>query len=149
MADKKMNPTLKDMRLEKGAYLIGNFDGKDRYIRFDLNAFAEMENIYGDMEQAEAKLAEGSIKEIRRILWIGLIWDEAILDDVTGEPIGYKITPYQVGTWLDTSNMSAVIKELTMAINASLPEEEKTTTTNVTPITKHALAAAGEEPDPN
>jgi hypothetical protein len=147
MATQKMNPSLEDMRPESGAYLIGEFDGKKRYIKFDLNAFAEMERLYGDMDKANDALSKGSMADIRKILWLGLIWDEAILDEDTGEPIKYTITPYQVGGWLNTTNMKKVIGDLTAAINGSLPKEEADAP--VVPITQHALAAAGEEPDPN
>jgi hypothetical protein len=99
------------------------------------------------MDKANDALSKGSMADIRKILWLGLIWDEAILDEDTGEPIKYTITPYQVGGWLNTTNMKKVIGDLTAAINGSLPKEEADAP--VVPITQHALAAAGEEPDPN
>jgi hypothetical protein len=152
MADKvKSNPALEDMRPEAGAYCIGEFGGKKRYIKFDLNAFAEMERLYGDMDKANEALSKGSMQDIRKILWLGLIWDEAILDEITGEPVRYSITPYEVGSWLNTTNMKKVIGDLTDAINGALPKEDgpQKAEAAVVPITKHALAAAGEEPDPN
>lgn len=143
-----VNPTLEDMRPAEGAYCIGTFNGKKRYIKFDLNAFAEMERIYGDMDAANEALSKGSMNDIRKILWLGLLWDEAVLDEVTGEPIKYNITPYEVGSWLNTTNMKKVIGDLTDAINGSLPAQEDDTPA-VTPITQNALAAAGDESDPN
>jgi hypothetical protein len=151
MAKKVVNPALDDMRPEMGAYHIGFFGGKDRYIKFDLNAFAEMERLYGDMDKANDALSKGSMIDIRKILWLGLIWDEAVLDEVTGEPIKYNLTPYEVGSWLNTTNMKEIMTDITLAINGSLPAEEgeANDSSNITPITKHALAAAGDEPDPN
>ncbi len=153
MPDKvKSNPALEDICPEAGAYCIGEFGGKKRYIKFDLNAFAEMERIYGDMDKANEALSKGSMQDIRKILWLGLIWDEAVLDEITGEPIKYNITPYVVGSWLNTTNMKKVIGDLTAAINGSLPKDDVESAKQeaaVVPITKHALAAAGEEPDPN
>lgn len=151
VSEVKVNPSLEDMRPDAGAYYIGVFAGKKRYIRFDLNAFAEMERIYGDMDRVQEALSKGSMQDVRRILWAGLIWDEAVLDEVTGEPIKYNITPYLVGSWLNTSNMKSVISSLTAAMNGSLPAPEggAETEANVVPITKHALAAAGEKTDPN
>lgn len=153
MAQQNINPTLEDMRPDAGAYLIGEFGGKKRYIKFDLNAFAEMERIYGDMDKANDALSKGSMSDIRKILWLGLLWDEAVLDETTGEPIRYNITPYEVGSWLNTTNMKKVIGDLTSAINGSLPKEatgpDNQPVAPVVPITQHALAAAGEEPDPN
>lgn len=148
-----INPALEELRPDAGAYLIGEFGGKKRYIKFDLNAFAEMERLYGDMDKANDALSKGSMADIRKILWLGLLWDEAVLDETTGEPIKYNITPYQVGSWLNTTNMKQVIGDLTSAINGSLPkeatDENNKPVAPVVPITQHALAAAGEEPDPN
>lgn len=146
----RANPALDDLRPENGAYYIGNFGGKPRYIRFDLNAFAEMERLYGDMEQANEALSKGSMQDIRKIMWLGLIWDEAVLDEITGEPIKYNLTPYEVGSWLNATNMKQIVGDLTNAINASVPQEEQQGGPEpVQAMSKHALAAAGDESDPN
>lgn len=105
------------------SYYIGTFDCQQRYVRFDLNAFAEMEKIYGSMEAANEALSRGTMQDIRKILWLGLIHDQAVLDEVTGEPIKYNLTVYQVGKWLTPSNMKEVMQKLMDAINGSLPED--------------------------
>lgn len=150
MADK-----LNDIR--GGYYPIGVFpegndtDGKprgeERYVRYDLNAFAEMERIYGSMEAANEALAKGSMADVRRILWLGLIHNQAILDEITGEPIGYKLTMYEVGKWLTPKNMKAVMEKLNDAISGSVPTatSEDKTTAAVTPAQAAALAVAEEE----
>ena len=81
--------------IRPGYHHIGNFGGKDRYVRYDLNAFAEMERLYGSMEAANNALTRGSMTDVRRILWLGLIHDQAVLDEVTGEPIKYNLTVYE------------------------------------------------------
>lgn len=105
------------------SYYIGTFDCQQRYVRFDLNAFAEMEKLYGSMEAANEALSRGTMQDIRKILWLGLIHDQAVLDEVTGEPIKYNLTVYQVGKWLTPSNMKEVMQKLMDAINGSLPED--------------------------
>ncbi len=105
------------------SYYIGTFDCQQRFVRFDLNAFAEMEKIYGSMEAANEALSRGTMQDIRKILWLGLIHDQAVLDEVTGEPIKYNLTVYQVGKWLTPSNMKEVMQKLMDAINGSLPED--------------------------
>lgn len=141
---------LENIRPNPTGHCIGEFGGKKRYIKFDLNAFAEMEKMYGSMDKANEALQGGSMVEIRKVLWLGLIWDEAVLDEVTGEPIKYNLTPYAVGSWLDTNNMKKVIGDLTSAINGALPDaEEEEPKEKVISLTKEALKAAGEEPDPN
>lgn len=113
---------IKDVRPQRVFMELG---GKSREIKFDLNAFAELETKFGSVEQAMAILQQGSIKGIRTILWVGLIHEEAILDEKTGEPIGYNITPHQVGSWIDSSMLKLAIEQLTTALVGSLPEEEK------------------------
>ena len=130
-----------------GYYPIGNFDGQERYVRFDLNAFAEMERIYGSMEAANEALSKGSMRDVRTILWLGLIHDQAVLDEITGEPVKYKLTMFQVGKWLTPTNMKEVMSKLNEAISGSVPAEDSTTATpeGVTPAQAAALAKAEEE----
>lgn len=106
--------------------------GRERTIQFDMNAFAELENKYGSVQKAMKELQGGGMKDVRMILWVGLIHDEAIIDKDTGEATGYKITPYQVGSWIKNPDM---LKEASMKLNQafggsatsidSLPEEVK------------------------
>ena len=116
--------------IRTGYYSIGKFpegeNGVDRLVRYDLNAFAEMERIYGSMEAANDALTKGSMTDVRRILWLGLIHDQAILDEITGEPIKYKLSMYEVGQWLTPANMREVMEKLNTAISGSVPEEAAT-----------------------
>ena len=133
---------LKDVRQDVGAFYIGDFNGKPRYIRYDLNAFAEMEDRFGSMEMAQKRLEGGSMKDVRTILWLGLIWDEVELDPNTGDPIRFTISEYQVGSWMHTLNMKDIMIRLQSAIQGSLPEEA----TNAAAVN---AAAAEVVPNPN
>ena len=99
--------------------------GKVRSIKFDLNAYGELEDLYGSVEKAMAKLQTGSIKAVRAVLWAGLIHEEAVLDPTTGEPTKYNITPYQVGSWIAPDQLATVMKSLQKAMVDDLPEELK------------------------
>lgn len=139
-----MNEKLDSIRSE--FYSIGVFGGQERFVKYDLNAFAEMERMYGSMEAANEALTKGSMNDVRRILWLGLIHDQAILDEVTGEPIKYKLTLYEVGSWLTPSNMKSVMEKLNKAISGAIPDDAAATTpTGVTPAQALALAKAEEE----
>lgn len=129
--------TLNDVRNE--TYFIGEFGGQKRYVKYDLNAFAEMERIYGSMEKANEALSKGSMQDVRRILWLGLIHDQAVLDEVTGEPIRYNITMYEVGSWLTPNNMKDVMDKLNAAIGGSIPQEPSTPA-GLTPAQAQELA---------
>lgn len=115
---------LHDVRIPEGSFAIGFFDGKQRYIRFDLNAFAELEERYGTIEKAQEVLSSGSLKAVRMILWIGLIWDEVELDPFTGDVIKYTLFQRDVGRWITPHNMNEVMKTLQIAITGALPEPE-------------------------
>lgn len=136
-----------------GYYSIGVFEGTERFVRYDLNAFAEMEHIYGTMEKANEALTQGSMSDVRRILWLGLIHDQAVLDEITGEPIKYKLSMYEVGKWLTPSNMRDVMEKLNNAISGSVPSEENISTgmsaTGVTPAQAQKLAEAAEDEKAN
>lgn len=150
-----MSEKLDDIR--GGYYSIGVFpegkgaDGKplgeERYVRYDLNAFAEMERIYGSMDAANEALTKGSMTDVRRILWLGLIHDQAVLDEVTGEPVSYKLKMYEVGKWLTPTNMRTVMDKLNIAISGSVPDDIKSgaAAAGVTPAQAAALAKAEEE----
>lgn len=128
-----------------GYYSIGTFDGKERFVRFDLNAFAEMERIFGTMDAANEALSKGSMRDVRTVLWLGLIHDQAILDEITGEPIRYSITQYEVGRWLTPSNMKEVMDKLSAAIQGSVPQSDSASgEVSMTPAQAAAQAAKEE-----
>lgn len=118
---------------------------KERTLQFDLNAFAELENRYGSVDNAMKQLQQGKISDIRTILWVALIHEEVELDEVTGEPIKYNITPYQVGSWIKGPEM---LKEASMniakAFGFSMPDVD-----NIDDATKKALEEQGFRVGPN
>ena len=135
---------LDQVRVPAGAYYIGVFGGKARYIRYDLNAFAEMEDLFGSMEAAQERLQGGSMKDIRTVLWLGLIWDEVVLDEVTGDPIKYTLSQYEVGSWLTTMNLQDVMDKLQSAISGSLPDNDGSKTSAET-MNQAAAPVSGED----
>ncbi|MNU64661.1 hypothetical protein D3C71_539430 [compost metagenome] len=95
--------------------------GRERVIQYDMNAFAELETRYGNMDLAVKALSSGKVKDVRVSLWAGLIHEEAILDE-NGEPTGYNITPYQVGSWLTSpAEMNDAIIKIGTALGDSTP----------------------------
>lgn len=108
-------------------------DGKERVFQFDMNAFAELEKRFGTINQAMDSLMSGKIGDVRVILWAALIHDEVEkFDELTGEPISYKITPYDIGKWIKTPKMMqeasaklAATMGQDMPSPENLPEEVK------------------------
>ncbi|MNB69318.1 hypothetical protein D3C75_158460 [compost metagenome] len=102
--------------------------GKSRTLLFDLNSFAELERKYGSVDAAMTKLQSGSVIAARDMLWAGLIHEEAVLDEVTGEPIKYNITPFQVGSWLTVSDIESISGLINAAMASSMTQPDETST---------------------
>ncbi|MNB67612.1 hypothetical protein D3C87_865240 [compost metagenome] len=98
--------------------------GKSRTLKYDLNSFAELELKYGSVEKAMQALQSGSVIAAKNMLWAGLIHEEAVLDEVTGEPIKYNITPYQVGSWMSASDIENIGDLINNAMTSSLVQPE-------------------------
>ncbi|WDU84207.1 hypothetical protein [Caloramator sp. Dgby_cultured_2] len=89
---------------------------KERHLKFDLNAFAELEELYGDFQTAMDAMSKGSIKAIRAMLWAGLIHEDE------------KLTIKQVGSMIDMTNINEIVSAISKAISEAMPkvdDEEK------------------------
>lgn len=96
--------------------------GEERTLKYDMNAFAEIENKYGSIDAAFSSLEKGRLTDIRTLLWAGLIHDQAVLDEKTGDVIKYNITPFQVGQWIENIGMlGALSGKLTDALTKDMP----------------------------
>ena len=86
---------------------------KERHIRFDLNAFAELEEATGKtLTDSIDDIGKGSLKTVRTVLWAGLAWEDP------------ELTPQMVGSYIGMHNLSAVTEALTEAISAALPMDD-------------------------
>ena len=104
-----------DVRRPKGVPI--QLEGETYHLRFDLNAFAELEDLYGDIEEAMNAMENGSIKAIRAVLWAGLLHDHV---DEDGNP---TITARKVGSMIDLSELGEISEGLADAMKRSLPKE--------------------------
>lgn len=86
---------------------------KDRHLAYDLNAFCELEERFGTIQDAFDELQKGKIKTIRAMLYIGLLHE----DDT--------ITEKQVGGMVGISDLQEVAKKIAEAITANLPQDAK------------------------
>ena len=87
---------------------------KPRTIKFDLNAFAELEEKYGSMEKAFSAMRSGSIKAARTLLWAGLLHEDE------------SLTERKVGSLVTLENLNAVMDGITEALTEALPQDEAT-----------------------
>lgn len=103
---------LKDIKIKT---ITLNLD-KERRLKFDLNAFAELQDKYGGLNQALDSLQKAldptniDIKALRYLLWLGLINEDEAL------------TERQVGKLIDLTNIMDVIFAISEAFGDSLPD---------------------------
>lgn len=90
-------------------------DGVERELLFTLNAMAELEERYGDVQSAFDALDSGSFKAIRFMLWAGLVHNDE------------NLTEMQVGKLIDMSTLQEMVDSMTSAISDNLPEEDSNT----------------------
>lgn len=89
--------------------------GKEYEISLDLNAFAELEDMYGDPTKALEGLEKGSFKAIRDVLYAML---------KTQNP---KLTLMEVGKMIDMNNIVEITNKINASAMNSLPEADEET----------------------
>jgi len=85
-------------------------EGKEYEINLDLNAFAELEDVYGNVTEALDGLEKGSFKAIRAILY-------AIMKSQNE-----KLTLVKVGKMINMDNLVEITEKLNRTAENSLPE---------------------------
>ena len=84
---------------------------KPRTLLFDLNAFAELEDKFGSLDQAFQKMQQDSVKATRTLLWAGLLHEDE------------NLTERQVGAMISLTNVESIMEQITEALTAALPED--------------------------
>lgn len=92
---------------------------KDRQLKYTLNAFAEMEERYGSVDEAVKAMEKGSIKAIRFMLWAGLIHEDK------------SLTEEQVGDLIDIADMQEIADKMNLTMSGDLPQREEASDPNV------------------
>jgi len=108
---------VKDIRKPKGVEV--NLGGHVMRLKFDLNAFALLEEHYGDIEKAMGSLEKGSVKALRAILWAGLVHEHL---DKDGEP---TLTQREVGSMIEIQDLPMLSDLLGEALGQAFPEEKE------------------------
>lgn len=85
---------------------------KERKIAFDLNAIAELEDKYGDLDKAVDALNKAKVKDIRFFLYAAMCSYE-------------DLTEKEVGRIVNVENLNHVAEELVKIFNNSMPEVEE------------------------
>lgn len=87
--------------------------GKKYDMNFDLNAMAELEDIFGSLQIAIAELKKKKLKAVRSFLY-------AVLKS-TDE----SLTEFEVGRLIDMNNFTTIERSITKLINNAFEEGEE------------------------
>ncbi len=87
--------------------------GKKYEMNFDLNAMAELEDIFGSLQIAIAELKKKKLKAVRSFLY-------AVLKS-TDE----SLTEFEVGRLIDMNNFTTIERAITKLINNAFEEGEE------------------------
>lgn len=86
-------------------------DGVEREVILSLNAMADLEEKYGSIEAAFAKVQEGSVAAIRYLLWCILVPD--------GDE---DLTEKEVGKLIRIDNLSDIMGSLMDVLEEQMPD---------------------------
>lgn len=91
---------------------------KPRNLIFDLNAFEELENLYGTLDKALKSFSEDvkKIYHLKNFLFAGLVHEDETL------------TPKLVGTMIGYENLTSIVNMVWDAITNALPEPNEEVT---------------------
>lgn len=99
-------------RTKNSAVKITLADGKERVLRYTLNAMVELEEAYGSVDEAFRVLEEEqSLKAMRKVIWAGLLHEN--------DPL----TEQEVGNLIDIDYMKELVASVGGALTADLPSE--------------------------
>ena len=87
--------------------------GRKYEMNFDLNAMAELEDIFGTLQIAIAELKKKKLKAVRSFLY-------AVLKS-TDE----SLSEFEVGKLIDMNNFTSIEKAITKLINNAFEEDEE------------------------
>lgn len=83
-------------------------DGKERHLKYTLNALVEIEDKYGTVDAGFELLDKGSIKAARFILWAGLIHEDPDLTEI------------EVGSLMDMAYMQELMQTMGNAMKSDV-----------------------------
>lgn len=86
---------------------------KPRHIMFDLNAFGDLEEEFGDITKAFEALQGGSVNTIKKLLWMGLKHEDEFL------------TERQVGSLITFNRLTEIMELVGVAMGEGLPKNEE------------------------
>ena len=91
-----------------------SLNGRDYELKFDMNTFCELEEVYGDIDQAFEDLQNRKIKAIRALVYAAVKVDNE------------KVTLKEVGQMLTLSDLEKLGAAINEALQIAMPEADET-----------------------
>lgn len=88
-------------------------EGRFRHLKYDLNAFAEMEGDFGSINEVMDRLRSGSMKAVRDIIWAGLLHEDN------------ELTKRDVGSMIELGDLEELTPKIVEALQSALPQGEE------------------------
>lgn len=92
-------------------------DGRERTFKYTLNAFAEMEDRYGSVQEAMDMLEKENMKAVIFMIWVGLIHEDE------------KLTEKQVGNLIEIQDLKEIAEKMQAVMATDLPESDNVVAT--------------------
>lgn len=86
---------------------------RERTLKFDLNAFATLEEKHGSVQVAMEKMSQGNMAAFRTMLWCGLVHEDP------------ELTEQQVGSMVDMAALKEISEKIDQAMTMSTPSPDK------------------------
>lgn len=96
-----------------GTLVLG---GRERTLRFDLNALATLEDELGVNVLDGTVWQNMNVRTVRAMLWVGLLHEDE------------SLTLHEVGSWIDLANVEIIADQVTTALGAAMPEPDSDAT---------------------
>ena len=102
-----------DLRSIRPRKIEIEFEDKPRHLLFDMNALAELEEMYGSYGEATAALSAGSFRATRALLYCGLLHEDP------------EMTLQKAGSLVAMSQMDVLSDALVAAMQDAVPTEKQ------------------------
>ena len=86
---------------------------KNRNLKYDMNAFSYLEDVFGGIEEALTALQSGKVKAVLEVLKAGLLHEDP------------EVTIQQIGSGFGIGDFGAVADKINDALGMSLPEQDE------------------------
>ena len=83
---------------------------RERTLLFNLNAFCDLEDVFGTVDDAMKALQDGKVKALRALLWAGLKHEDP------------GLTEEAVGAMLGLGDLQEISEAINKAIISAMPE---------------------------